>query len=89
MESATTLKTLIFSNDSFWKATRVSSSFDPDQARHFTWLNLDPNCLQRISADSTGSQRVKDKFHVLLSACWVIFHLLFFQNLFFKNFLLG
>ena len=26
---------------------------DPDQARHFVGPDLDPNCLQRLSADYT------------------------------------
>ena len=34
------------------KSFRVSSSFDPDQARHFVRPNLAPNCLQRLSADN-------------------------------------
>ena len=29
----------------------MSSSLDPDQARHFVWPDLGPNCLQRLSAD--------------------------------------
>ena len=33
---------------------RVSSSFDPDQARRFVGPDLGPNCLQRISADDTS-----------------------------------
>ena len=32
----------------------VANSFDPDQARHFVGPDLDPNCLQRLSADDTG-----------------------------------
>ena len=30
---------------------RVSSSLDPDQGRHSFGPDLDPNCLQRLSAD--------------------------------------
>ena len=30
---------------------RVSSSFDPDQARQNVGPDLDSNCLQRLSAD--------------------------------------
>ena len=33
---------------------RVANSLDPDQARHFVGPDLDPNCLQRLSADDTG-----------------------------------
>ena len=38
---------------------RVSNSLDPDQARHFVGPDLDPNCLQRLSADDTSRQKVK------------------------------
>ena len=30
----------------------MSNSLDPDQARHFVGPDLDPNCLQRLSADN-------------------------------------
>ena len=29
----------------------MSNSLDPDQARHFVGPDLDPICLQRLSAD--------------------------------------
>ena len=32
---------------------RVSNSLDPDQARHFVGPDLDPNCLQKLSADDS------------------------------------
>ena len=31
----------------------MSNSLDPDQAQHFVGPDLDPNCLQRLSADDT------------------------------------
>ena len=31
---------------------RVSNSLDPDQDRRFVGPGLDPNCLQRLSADN-------------------------------------
>ena len=37
----------------------MSNSLDPDQARHFVGPDLDPNCLQMLSADDTSRQRVK------------------------------
>ena len=37
----------------------MSNSLDPDQARHFVGPDLGPNCLQSLSADDTGKQRVK------------------------------
>ena len=41
---------------SFTNTIRLSSSLDPDQARHFVWPELGPNCLQSLSADSTGNR---------------------------------
>ena len=29
----------------------MSNSLDPDKARHFVGPDLDPNCLQRLSAE--------------------------------------
>ena len=43
----------------------VSSSWDPDQARHFIGPDLGPNCLQRLSADNK-SQLVGNELIVLL-----------------------
>ena len=37
----------------------MSSSLDPDEARHFVGPDLVPNCLQSLSADPTRRQRVK------------------------------
>ena len=36
----------------------MSNSLDPDQARRIVGPDLGPNCLQRLSADVTGRQRV-------------------------------
>ena len=36
---------------SFDSTIRVSNSLDQDQAQNFVWPDLDPNCLQRLSAD--------------------------------------
>ena len=44
----------------FLGITSVSNSLDSDQAGHFVGPDLDPNCLQRISADDTGSVRYMD-----------------------------
>ena len=38
---------------------RVSNNLHPDQAQHFVWPDLGPNCLQRLSADNISKQRVK------------------------------
>ena len=36
----------------------MSNSLDPDQAQHFVGPDLGPNCLQRLSADNAGRQKV-------------------------------
>ena len=40
----------------FFNTIRVSNSLDPDQARHFVRPDLDPNCLQKLSADIAGKE---------------------------------
>ena len=40
-----------FSKYSFRNTITVSSSLDPDQARHSVGPDLGPNCLQRSAAD--------------------------------------
>ena len=35
------------------------NSLDPDQAQQVVGPDLGPNCLQRLSADDSGRQRVK------------------------------
>ena len=37
----------------------MSNSLDSDQTRRFVRLDLDPNCLHRLSADDISRQRVK------------------------------
>ena len=37
----------------------MPNCLDPDQAQPFVRPDLDPNCLQRLSVDETGSQKVK------------------------------
>ena len=37
----------------------MPNSLNPDQALGSVGPDLDPNCLQRLSADGTSSQRVK------------------------------
>ena len=44
---------LTFSNKkSFRNTIKVANSLDPDQARCFVGPDLDPNCLQRLSAQA-------------------------------------
>ena len=42
-----------FQNQLFRKIISEIPSEDPDQAGHFVWPELGPNCLQRLSADDT------------------------------------
>ena len=39
--------------------TRMSNSLDPDQVQLFIGPDLGPNCLQRLLADDTSTQRVQ------------------------------
>ena len=48
----------IFEKKYFKNTIRVSNSLDPDQARQNVGPDLGPNCLQILSADDTGRQRV-------------------------------
>ena len=41
---------IIFLKNSFRNIIRVLNSLDPDQARHFVGPDLDPDCLQMLSA---------------------------------------
>ena len=51
---------LVFFKFSFFlKILRVSKSLDSDQVRHFFRPDLGPNCLQRLSADNSSRQSVK------------------------------
>ena len=49
----------LFSKISSRNTIRVSKSWDPDQVRHIVGPDLDPNCLQMLSADDTSRQRVQ------------------------------
>ena len=48
-----------FSKKSFLDIIRQLNSLDTDQARHHVGPDLDPNCLQWLSADDTCRHRVK------------------------------
>ena len=53
-------------NKHFGNTIRVSNSLDPDQAQCFVGPDLDPNCLQKFSADNTRRQRFKLYFQIQL-----------------------
>ena len=44
----------VFEKKYFKNIIKVPNSFDPDRARHHVGPDLDPNCLQRLSADDTS-----------------------------------
>ena len=51
----------------------MSNRMDPDQARRFVGPDLDPNCLQKLSADETLAKLILQAFqnydgHFLFSA---------------------
>ena len=46
----------MFLKISFGNSIRVSNILDPDKARNFVGPDLDPNCLQRLSADDNSRQ---------------------------------
>ena len=47
---------IYFLKNSFRNTIRESNCLHPDQARHIAGPDLGANCLQRLSADSTGRQ---------------------------------
>ena len=49
---------LSFSKNTFRKSIRVSNVLDPDQGIHSSGPELDPNCLQRLSAVVACKERV-------------------------------
>ena len=63
------LSKLTFSKISFREAIRVSNGLDPDQDRHSVGPDLDPNCLQRLSAVDKSPVAGKELtcVHVLLN----------------------
>ena len=47
---------------SFRDTIRVSNGLDPDQDRHYVGPDLDPNCLQRLSADDKNAVEIRMQF---------------------------
>ena len=46
----------------------MSNNLDPDQTRRFVGPDLDPNCLQRLSADNTSRQGYSENFFLTNSS---------------------
>ena len=60
----------------FFNTIWVSNSLDPDQVRHFVGPDLDPNCLQRLSADKKAApsgQRVLFTKQLVDTTSWLKF----------------
>ena len=76
MSSADFFSILAFLKCSFRNNIRMSNSLDPNKAKYSVRPDLDPNCLQRLSAgQSVAAPRQNVNF-----ASWVIFQAFFFQN---------
>ena len=55
-----------FLKNSLWNTIRLSYNLDPDQAGHFVGSDLNPNCLQGLSADNTWKQTGRKCLKVIL-----------------------
>ena len=51
LPAADFFKIKTFSKNSFRNTIRVSNGLDPDQDQHSVEPDLEPNCLQKLSAD--------------------------------------
>ena len=54
LSSADFFRNQLLPKNSLRNTIRVSNSLDPDQARHFVWPDLGPNCLLRLLTDDTS-----------------------------------
>ena len=50
----------------FFNTIQVSNRLDLDQAQHFDWPDLDPNCFQRLSADKKSRPKWGKEFNTKL-----------------------
>ena len=50
----------------------MSNSLDPDQVRLSVGPDLNPSCLQRLSADDTCRQRVKAAVRIIADQIWLL-----------------
>ena len=64
-----------FSQNSFRNSLKVSNSFDLDQVENFFPSDLDPNSLQRLSADDRIQQSISDEYEGALH--WVTLYVEF------------
>ena len=54
--SADFFQSILFLQNSFRNAIRVSNSLDSDQARHYVRPDLRSNCLQKLSVEDTRTK---------------------------------
>ena len=55
--------------NSFRNSPKVSNSLDLDQVEKIVWSDLDPNSLQRLSADDRSQQSISHEYEGALH--WV------------------
>ena len=63
------LAMLAFSQNSFSNSPKLSSSLDLDQVEKIVLSDLDPNSLQRLSADDRSQQSISHEYEGALH--WV------------------
>ena len=64
-----------FSQNSFRNSLKVSNSLDLDQVEKISWSDLDPNSLQRLSADDRIQQSISHEYEGALH--WVTLYVKF------------
>ena len=69
-------KAIIISRKFLTQIPSVLNSLDPDQARHFVWPDLGPNCLQQLSVKNITRLRVKGEKGAFFLNCLLFVSLL-------------
>ena len=64
-----------FSQNSFRNSLKVSNSLDLDQVKKIVRCDLDPNSLQRLSADDISQQSISHEYEGALH--WVTLYVEF------------
>ena len=77
LSSAHNFQTELFRKILSGNAIRVSNRLNPDQARLMVGPDLDPNCLQRLSADDTSRLEAKHFFYFLFVSTRLFSYTLF------------
>ena len=66
------MKKKTISSKTFMYITIMSNSMETDQARHFVGPDLDPNCLQCLSADDKSKKSMRRES--ILTLCMLGIH---------------